>query len=58
MCMSTTLNHTVFSSFFTSFRNTILFQIKVFGGKINEVTLAMHLKKITGQASFTQLRIS
>ena len=49
------------SSFSTSSRcfsefgagNTILFQVKVFGGKINGTTLAMCLIKITARSSFT-----
>ena len=52
-----------FSLFCTSFRtfnesdlgSTILFQIKVFFGKIKGTTLAIYLIKIT--AEFTELRI-
>ena len=34
----------------------ILFQIKVFGGKINSVTVTTYLIKVTARSSFTQLR--
>ena len=37
--------------------NTILFQIKDFGGKINRTVLAMSLLKINARSRFTRLRI-
>ena len=36
-------------------RNTILFQIKVFGRNIKETTLARYFIKVTGRPSFTRL---